>query len=91
MVRGKLRRTSFWFKNGDNLYFLDIFYNVGSANDFFVVRYLNDPSLVNIMLRLGLYPPAEQFSWRIQYRKSSALLSGVRHHGDGLRKSISRS
>ena len=78
--RSKLRGAYFWFKSRDNLWWLGIIHTVGSANEPFVVRFLDEPGPVKILLRPELYstdPSAERFSWCLQYRKSSGIASGV--------------
>ena len=91
--RDKLRGAYFWFRDRDLLWWLGIIHKVGSADEPYIVRFLDDPGPIRIALRYELYstdPSAGRFSWCLQYRKSSGVVSGVKQHGDGFREAIPR-
>lgn len=53
---------------------------MGSVNEPFGVRFLDDPGPVKVTLRPELYstdPPAERFFWCLQYHKSSGIVSAL--------------
>lgn len=78
----------------DTLWWLGIVHIVGSVNEPFVFGFLDGPGLVKVIMCLELddtVPSAERFPPYLQYRKSSAIVSRVRHDGDRFRQWVPRS
>ena len=79
----KLRGAHFWFKSKDNLWWLGVIHTVDSAGKRFVVRFLDSPGPVKLMLHPELYstdPSACRCSWCLQRHKSSRVAAGVQRH-----------
>ena len=78
----KLRGAHLWYKDKDSHWWLGIIHTVGSTREPFVIRFLDDPGPVRLILRPELYSTdatAARFSWCLQRRKSGGILDGVRH------------
>ena len=71
-----------WYKDKDSHWWLGIIHTVDSTREPFVIRFLDDPGPVRLILRPELYSTdatAARFSWCLQRRKSGGILDGVRH------------
>ena len=73
-----------WFKSSANLWWPGVIHSVGSDDTPFVVRVLDNPSPVKVMLRPELYSTdlsACRFSWCLQQHMSSrGVAAGVQRH-----------
>ena len=81
----KLRGAHVWFKNRDDLWWLGIIHEVGSAGRPSIIRFLDDPGPVKIILQPALYstdPDARRFSWCLQRHKASGSAAGLQRRDE---------
>ncbi len=87
----KLRGAHVWFKSKDDLWWLGVIHSVGSTDKPYIVRFLDTPGPVKVMLRPEWYsidPSARRFSWCLQRHKSGGVVAGVLRHSIGFKKLV---